>query len=252
MKNRIFSVDNAKASKAAEFGYLNAIHYMAPADLSGWNLCPKASNGCKALCLGWTSGHAGMVKADDQINAVRQSRIDKATRFMTDRQAYLADVIKAIDAVKRQAKRYNLIPCVRLNGSTDIAWEGIRLADYEGMTIFELFPNVQFVDYTKNKRRALNHAAGKLPKNYHLTFSRSETNEDDCETVLAHGGNVAVVFGKALPTLWKGAKVLDGDAHDLRHLDFKADPAAGDLGYVIGLLPKGSKAKKDTSGFVVW
>ena len=33
-----------------------------------------------------------------------------------------------------------------------------------------------------------------LPANYHLTFSRSETNEADCKRVLEAGGNVAVVF----------------------------------------------------------
>ena len=35
----------------------------------------------------------------------------------------------------------------------------------------------------------------------------------------------------------------------LRHLDPRAPQ--GDAGYVIGLSPKGHKAKKDTSGFVV-
>ena len=34
MQNRIFSFDdNAKAAKAAAYGYLNAIHYLAPADV---------------------------------------------------------------------------------------------------------------------------------------------------------------------------------------------------------------------------
>lgn len=38
MQNRIFSTDSAKAIKAQGFGYLNAIHYLAPSDLSGVNL----------------------------------------------------------------------------------------------------------------------------------------------------------------------------------------------------------------------
>jgi hypothetical protein len=66
-----------KAVKAQAYGYLNAIHYLAPADTSGKNLCPKASAGCKALCLGWHSGQSGMVSHDAQINNVRQSQ-----RFM--------------------------------------------------------------------------------------------------------------------------------------------------------------------------
>jgi hypothetical protein len=41
MQNRIYSMDNSKAIKAQGFGWLNAIHYMAPADLAGvGNLCP--------------------------------------------------------------------------------------------------------------------------------------------------------------------------------------------------------------------
>jgi len=48
-----------------KFGYLNAIHYMAPHTLGGvGNLCPHASEGCKALCLGHYSGQAGMVCAE--------------------------------------------------------------------------------------------------------------------------------------------------------------------------------------------
>ena len=84
---------------------------------------------------------------------------------------------------------------------------------------------------------------GKLPSNYSLTFSRSETNETQCLEVLKRGGNVAVVFrSKALPTHWNGFKVINGDENDLRFLDPK--------GVVVGLTAKG-KAKTDTSGFVV-
>ena len=86
------------------------------------------------------------------------------------------------------------------------------------------------------------HAQGLLPRNYHLTFSRSETNEADCLDVLRAGGTVAVVFANK-PDTWHGFPVIDGDKHDLRHLDPR--------GVVVGLSPKGLKAKRDTSGFVV-
>lgn len=240
MQNRIFSIDSAKAVKAQDYGYLNAIHYMAPATLAGvGDLCPFRSPSCTAACLGWTSGQAGMVKSDDVINSVRQSRIDKARRFMRDRAAYMQDVMRSINKAQDQAYRMGMALCVRMNGSTDISWEGIKVVNE---TLFEIFPEVQFVDYTKSKRRAIAHAKGLLPRNYHLTFSRSETNEADCLEVLAAGGNVAVVFDK-LPETWHGYRVIDGDKHDLRHLDPK--------GVVVGLTPKGRKAKKDTTGFVV-
>lgn len=256
MQNRIFSFTNMsgdyagydKASKALAFGYLNAIHYMAPFTLGGvGNLCPHATAGCKALCLGEHSGQAGMVKHDDDMNSVRLSRRAKAQRFMKDRKAYVADIVASITLAQRKANRMGLQLCVRLNGSTDIVWEGIA-CERDGVafrSVYAAFPEVQFVDYTKNPRRF----DRVLPDNLHLTFSRSETNEATAIALLESGRNVAVVFGGDVPATWQGYETIDGDTNDLRHLDPKATP--GNAGYVVALKPKGRKAKKDTSGFVV-
>jgi hypothetical protein len=238
MLNRIFSTDSAKAAKAADYGYLNGIHYLAPHDLSGVNLCPKASAGCTALCLGWFSGQAAMVQ-NNRDNSVRKSRKDKARRFMRDRAGYMRDVVRSIELLVHKAHKMNVKLCVRMNGSSDIAWEGIR---HNGLNLFETFPDVQFVDYTKIAAR-FNRP---LPKNYHLTFSRSETNESECLALLARGINVAIVAAYDRPKRWNGFKTIDGDAHDLRQLDPR-----GRKGCVIWLSPKGRKAKKDKSGFVL-
>jgi hypothetical protein len=268
--SRFFSVDSPKAVKAQGYGYLNAINYMAPASTAGvGNLCPHASAGCLALCLGWYSGQAGMLandKLETGTNAARASRQRKAREFMNDRATFMSHMVKAIYACERQAKRRGLKLCVRLNGATDIGWEGIRidaaslatfpivrdmLSGVEHPNVFAMFPHVQFVDYTKSVKRALRCATDKTwPSNYHLTFSRSETNEAECLRVLEAGGNVAVVFGDGMPSLYafensdRHWRVVDGDKHDLRHLDPKG-------GVIIGLSPKGRKAKSDTSGFVV-
>jgi hypothetical protein len=165
--------------KAQAYGWLNAIHYLAPADTV--NICPKASAGCRALCLGWHSGQSGMVSDDAQINSTRQSRLDKTRRFMRDRKAYLADIGRQIERQQRIAARKGFKLCVRLNGSSDIAWEGIRLPC--GRNLFERFPDVAFVDYTKIAHRF----ERKLPANYHLVLSRSEVNESECREALARG-----------------------------------------------------------------
>jgi hypothetical protein len=242
MQNRIFSFDSAKAIKAQGFGYLNAIHYMAPFDLAGvGNLCPNASDGCKALCLGEHSGQAGMVARDEDMNSVRLSRREKARRFMKDRAAYMRDVVRSIELGIAKADRMGLRLCVRMNGSTDIAFEGIACVR-NGITYRNLmlaFPDIQFVDYTKNPRR-LERA---LPSNYHLTLSRHEKNDADVVRIVSSGmANAAVVF-ETLPTQWNGLTVINGDEHDLRHLDPR--------GVIVGLIPKGRKAKLDLSGFVV-
>jgi hypothetical protein len=255
---RFFSTDSAKAIKAGDFGYLNAINYMAPARSAGvGNLCSHASPGCIALCLGRESGQAAMISAATGTNLVRLSRERKARYFMGERQAYMREMLFHIAAACRNAKRKRLNLVVRPNGSTDIAYEGLRvmidpdfaamLSDISGesvsagaQTIFSAFPSIQFVDYTKNPKRF----DRPLPANYHLTFSRSETNESDCYSLLKRGFNVAVVFGKALPESFGGFQVINGDLHDLRHLDARG-------GVIVGLTPKGQKAKRDQSGFVV-
>lgn len=229
---RFFSVDNPKALKAQKMGWLNAINYMAPHRSAGvGDLCGNASPGCIALCLGEHSGNAALYPT------VMQSRIRKARYFMRDRQAFLMEMATHIATARRSAAKAGLKLCIRLNGATDIAWEG--LAPW----IFTAARDIQFVDYTKSPKRALAHAMGKLPPNYHLTFSRSETNEAQCLEVLAAGGNVAVVSSQAMPARYLGAPVISGDESDLRHLDPR--------GVIVWLTPKGRKAKADQSGFVV-
>jgi hypothetical protein len=229
---RFFSVDSPKAVKAQKYGWLNAINYMAPHRLAGvGNLCPNASTGCIGLCLGEHSGNAALYPA------VLKSRIAKAQLLMRNRQAFLKEMTTGVRRARTAAKHQKLKLCVRLNGATDIAWE--RLAP----AIFADNADLQFVDYTKSVKRALEHARGQLPANYHLTFSRSETNEADCLRVLEAGGNVAVVFAGEFPEHYLGHRVINGDAHDLRHLDPR--------GVVVALSPKGRKAKADKSGFVV-
>ena len=241
---RFFSTDSAKAIKANKFGYLNAINYMAQHESGStkelrFNLCAHASPGCIALCLGKYSGQAAMVKdLENGTNAVRESRKAKAQWFMTDRKAFMAEMAQHVGALIRKAERENKKLAVRPNGSTDIPFERVKTDN--GQTLPERFPETQFVDYTKNESRIL---SKRKPANYHLTFSLSETNKAQAEQVLAAGHNVAVVFGHGQPETFMGYPVIDGTEHDLRHLD--PSPV------IVGLDPKGSKAKADTSGFVV-
>jgi len=108
------------------------------------------------------------------------------------------------------------------------------------INIFQAFPRIQFYDYTKSKKRALNET---LPRNYHLMFSRSEVStHKDIKDIISSKNNVAVVFKNSIPKTFEGFEVIDGDQTDLRFLDPK--------GFIIGLTAKG-KAKKDTTGFVV-
>jgi hypothetical protein len=142
------------------------------------------------------------------------------------------DIIKFINACERKGKK----PAVRLNGTSDIQWEKITVEC--GQNIFEMFPQVQFYDYTKIPTRNISYIF-----NYHLTWSYSEASEKYAKLFDSVPYNKAVVFrNKELPSTFKGVKVIDGDKHDMRFLD--------EPNVVVGLKAKG-KAKSDDSGFVI-
>lgn len=222
---KLLSKTNTKLLKGESFGYLTYGLSLAPGKLSGVNLCAHASEGCLAACL-YTAGMGS-------FSNVQAGRIAKAKLFVSDAKVFIATLEKEIQSAMKQAAKQNKKLAIRLNVVSDIAWEKFG--------IFQKFPEVQFYDYTKNPVRALAFARGEMPANYHLTFSRSESNQALVESVLNAGGNVAAVF-KDLPGTWLGKPVVDGDLNDLRFLDGK--------NVIVGLVAKG-KARKDTSGFVV-
>lgn len=224
---------DAKTRKGTDFGVMTGILYLAPSNESQvMNTCPKASKGCRLACL-FTAGRGA-------FNSVKQARISKTVLFWNDREKFVADVSQDVVALKRKAGKANLKPATRLNGTSDVAWENVKL---NGKSIMETHPDHQFYDYTKRIERVRDYAAGKMPSNYHLTFSRSENNDAEVAEALSLGVNVAVVFaGKTLPATYLGRPVINGDEHDARFLDPK--------GVVVGLKAKG-KARKDASGFVV-
>jgi hypothetical protein len=230
------SIDNPKASKATAYGYLNGILYMAPADSAGvGNLCVNAG-ACKALCLGLHSGQAAIGAAAK--NHTIKARKARAVAYMKARRAFLAYVDKDVARLAAIAEKLSLTLCYRFNGSTDV---GIPV------DILRKYPNVVFIDYTKMENKMLAYLAGKFPANYHVTFSRDTHNEAFAERVLAMGGNVAVVgdIDSIGNDALRNAPRVDGDKHDIRI------PALDGSGKVIVLSPKGHKAKRDMSGFVV-
>jgi hypothetical protein len=241
---------DAKTIHGEEHGVLTGIQYFAPARASGIiNLCSFASAGCIESCL----NTAGRGSFDAQVPV---ARLNRTIVFVRDRRKYWERLVREIAALIRAADRRGFIPAVRLNGTSDMPWERLKIngGKFDGMTIFEAFPGVNFYDYTKYPLATRN----KLPANYHLTYSRSEnsTAEQIAEN-LEHGRNVAVVFNVCrldnrgschnkckcpLPATWNGHAVISGDGSDLRFTDPE--------GVIVGLRAKG-RARWDTSGFVV-
>ena len=228
---KLLTTANAKIRKGEKIGFKTFGIHLAPASLSGFNVCKDASLGCIYSCL----NTAGM----GAFSNVQLARIEKTRLFFKDKALFMSQLVKEITAAIKSAQKKNLVASFRLNLTSDLPWEKIKI---NGKSIFVTFPSVQFYDYTKSPERMTAFLAGEMPKNYHLTFSRSETNGAIAESILKSGGNVAMVFRKSLPSQYLGAEVVNGDETDLRFLD--------GAGKIVGLVEKG-KAKKDESGFVI-
>jgi hypothetical protein len=228
---KLLSIGNPKILKGMKQGYMTYILHLAPANVSGYETCPKRTQGCTAACLN-TAGRGGMFKKGETTNMIQQARIRKTKMFFEDRENFLAILKDDIRKAIKQSEKKGLIPVFRLNGTSDIAWEKYG--------VIQEFPNVQFYDYTKILGRKVNGLA-----NYQLTFSAADGNDLDVRRAIKEGYNVATVFGikksQPMPETYEGMPVFNGDDSDLRFLDPK--------GVVVGLYAKG-KAKKDTSGFV--
>ena len=240
-KNLLSINQDSKTIKGTKKGYLTGILYLAPHKVSGKTLCPKASPGCSLSCI-YTTGRG-------KFTNVQKARIKKTQYFLTDRNNFMLDLYKSITKLIRKANKENLIPVVRLNGTSDLRWENIRFF-YNGKhkTIFQAFETVQFYDYTKydlDSKRWDN-----LPSNYDLTFSLSENNMNEAYELLLAGKRIAAVYRKELPNkqIFQGKDlslqfpVINADDTDLRFKDKH--------GVICGLKAKGD-AIKDTTGFVL-
>lgn len=234
--------NRAKATRDTSIGYLGNVGtsskikknskvlnidtfilYLAPWKLSGYNTCSMATNDCIDACLN-ESGRAGMEKKAGSTNIIT-ARIARTKLFYEQRTYFFNWLIAEIKAAKNLTKIRGNDFAVRLNGTSDINWNAYK---HNGKTIFEHFSDVQFYDYTKVPSRFNN-----VPANYHLTFSYTGHNWNDCKEILNKGYNVAAVYNltkwynnkpeniKPLPTKYKGYPVLDGDITDYRPFDKK-------------------------------
>ena len=222
---------DSKTVKGEKIGILTGILYLSPANTCSphWTMCAYARIAqCEIPCLD-TAGRGGM-------NSVKYARIRKTLMFRQYNAEFMALLVCDIEKLQRKATKKGLIPAVRLNGTTDVQWEHQKI---DGRTLLEIFPDVQFYDYSKIPNR-------KVPENYHLTFSYSGISEFQPVVQKQLNSNpttnLAVVFDGTLPANFLGRPVVNGDDSDVRFYDKP--------GVIVGLTAKGD-AKKDRSGFVV-
>jgi len=210
--------------------YFSRIMYLAPSDLADGvkTTCPYAKIAmCEEPCLN-TAGLGGV------YSSIQRARIRKTLLFFYEYDIFMEQLVSDITKFEKECDKLGKQPSLRLNGTSDIQWE---YQEVNGKNMFDMFPNIQFYDYTKIPTRKINGI-----DTYHLTWSYSEANKKYAKLFDTVPNNKAVVFRKTLPSFFKGLKVIDGDKHDMRFLD--------EDNVVVGLKAKG-KAKKDYSGFVI-
>jgi hypothetical protein len=237
---------DAKTVKGEKHNYLTGIHYALPhrevyahkwaakllhaAGIDNFNACQWATT-CKDPCL----NTAGRGRFSTTQTARAKRTVFRLLRYSKFRLKLVDEVYKLVC----KARRRNMTPCVRPNGTTDEDY-GWLLDRY-----LKLIPDLQFYDYSKSLRRCLTNTRS----NYHLTYSFDGTKAGHVKAGIAmkHGINVAKVYKGELPNYdtvaGKTIYVLDGDKKhgDLRFLD-------PPIGMIVGLRAKG-RAKKENLGF---
>jgi len=213
---------SAKIMHSQEFSHQHTYAiYLAPANISGYNVCSHSTPECRMGCLA-TSGRTA-VEIFSGRNIIRNARIKKTRLFAEYQDFFMAWMIAEIKLKQAKAKREHFYFSVRLNATSDINWQKVF---YKDKTIFEIFPEITFYDYTKNHNKF-----NDIVPNYHLTLSYTGRNWDKCLKILAKGHNVAMIFNvkheKDLPAMYSQYQVVNGDLTDYRVDDAK--------GIIVGL-----------------
>ena len=244
--NKLFNFANlvfksvAQAIRSVPFSYLGSINaspklkkngtksmqhtyglYLAPHKISGYNTCPNSTPECRKGCL-YASGHTAM-EIISGGNCIQNARINKTRLLFENQEFFMQWLVADIRNKQKTALKKGFGFSVRLNCTSDIDWANVRL---NGLNIFEIYPDVQFYDYTKSAKKFIN-----KPANYHLTMSYTGRNWKTCKILLDEGHNVAMVFNvhdeADIPAMYEGYKVINGDETDYRVKDGK--------GVIVGL-----------------
>jgi hypothetical protein len=180
---------------------------LAPADMSGaWNVCRYSTPGCRAACLA-TSGNG-------RYGATQRGRVWK-TRWLAERPLeFLRVLVDEVDRIKVGAwVEAGWTVSLRLNVLSDLPWEEmapwlVRRIRGRGIRLY---------DYSKYPSSKRSNAAA---LGYEVCQSVSERTTVAQLKGMPHPVVVVdVTRGRALPAVWGGRKVIDGDVSDARYLD---------------------------------
>jgi len=204
------------------------------------NVCEWATAACIATCVLWFAGRRAGARMRDCDRAVTALWFYWPERFYSRYDRELTN--QENRAAAAGVESYN-----RPNVASDLNHD----------RIVSKHPRTTFYDYTAGFARMMDYLLGRLPQNYHLTFSVKESTPfEHVREVIGRGGNVAVVVDTYYwgPTHRYGllplravfqtadgesfdVPVIDGDRHDIRTPEFDG------RGKMIGLRLKAQSNK---------
>ena len=224
---------NDKLSKEGDGSYMAAGLELYSGLKSGNAVCLRAIElglSCLKNCI--------VYSGNGRFQNVLNKRGDRTDLLFQNPVFFMALMIHDLEKMKLEALMYGKKLAIRLNVFSDLHWED--LAPF----LFNLYPEVQFYDYTKEPERFL---SKDLPENYHMTASYHEKLPwDVVEKLVDKGINVAAVFNAKkdrMPYRHADLPVVNGDEHDFRFLDPK--------GVIVGLARKGKLSKDNHKGFML-
>ena len=208
--NRKIMGSSTKVELGQGFGYFTSVLYLAPARLSGYEVCGGRSVECTRGCLSHQSGHLAFHQAGS---------IFKTWWFFTDKEEFQTAAIAELHAAMSKAKRKGFKFAVRMNGTSDIPFKKVYQWAEEN--------DVQCYEYTKLKSVIVRY----LDRDdmVHRTYSIDETQASFsfAKTFCELGGNASIVIPSARKAKAEAIAALqdldlpivDGDEHDLRFRD---------------------------------
>jgi hypothetical protein len=234
----LLTLKQYKLDKSLGQGYFTAGLQLSPANEAS-RVLNRTFKTCCAMA--GACSKPGICLCDKGLNIFPTHVLARATRtafYWDHKKEFFAQLINELDKAKASATRQGLKFAVRLN----------VLSDIEALPKFVLKVRPQWTLYDYSKIKPCKWSA---IQNYTRVFSFSErATRQDIEFCIQHNINIAVCFDRLankqepLPkttTLFGYKfKVLNGDKHDLLHLQKRS------RSHVIGLAYKGSKASMES------
>ena len=148
---------SAKMMASVNNGTVTYCIYLAPHNMATPNtnktVCAFSQH-CAPYCLNGSGRNKGDILSHGELSNINVARIKRTLMWWNNREDFMRLCIHEIKRVRKYAEKKGMEFSVRLNGTSDLNVEQFIDPD-TGLNLLELFPDVQFYDYSKAYVRSL-------------------------------------------------------------------------------------------------